>query len=92
MATIEAVTAALKAALDNAESSDEDDWDVAAANRWVVQLPPEQFANLSQLQLEPYDDAGQVPRHVFVAHTSATVAFLEAFAKSSGGNIFKMRG
>jgi len=38
-ADVEAVIAALRVALDEAESSDEVNWRVLAANRWVRQLP-----------------------------------------------------
>jgi hypothetical protein len=38
-ADVEAVIAALRVALEEAQKSDEDFWKVEAANRWVGQLP-----------------------------------------------------
>ena len=76
-AEIEAVIAALRVALDEAQKSDEPFWQVAAVNRWVDQLPGAWMGRWRDLKLAG-DSAGDADREQFVGHVRAVVAFLEA--------------
>jgi hypothetical protein len=76
-ADVEAVIAALRVALDEAQKSDEDFWQVSAVNRWIDQLPGIWMGRWRDLKLAG-DTAGEVDREQFVGHVRAVVAFLEA--------------
>ena len=77
---VDAVVAALKVALEEAQASDEDCWDVKAANRWVDKLPGAWFGRWRQLKLAG-DSAGEVLRSEFVGHVRAVLAYLETNGK-----------
>ncbi len=76
-ADVDAVIAALRVALEEAQKSDELDWDVEAANRWISQLPGAWSGRWSKLLLAG-DADGEVPRETFGGHVRAVLAFLEA--------------
>jgi hypothetical protein len=76
-ADIEAVIAALRVALDEAQKSDENFWQVSAVNRWIDQLPGSWRGSWRDLKLAG-DTAGEVDRERFIGHARAVVAFLEA--------------
>ncbi len=76
-ADVEAVIAALRVALDEAQKSDEPNWNVDAANRWVGELPGAWSGRWRNLVLQG-DDFGNADRDEFVGHVRATLAFLEA--------------
>jgi hypothetical protein len=77
---IEGVVAALKVALEEAQTSDEDCWDVKAANRWIDKLPGAWLGRWRQLRLAG-DSAGEVLRSEFVGHVRAVLAYLETNGK-----------
>jgi hypothetical protein len=76
-ADVEAVIAALRVALDEAQNSDEVNWRVLAANRWVGQLPGLWKGRWKSLMLQG-DFIGNVNRHQFIGHVRAVLAYLEA--------------
>jgi hypothetical protein len=77
MATdVEAVIAALRVALDEAQKSDETFWRSEAANRWIGQLPGAWTGRWRKLKLHA-DGSGDVFREEFVGHVRAALAFLE---------------
>jgi hypothetical protein len=75
-ADIDAVVAALRVVLDEAQKSDEPFWKVESANRWIGQLPRSWSRRWRKLVLKG-DAGGEARREEFVAHVRATVAFLE---------------
>jgi hypothetical protein len=78
MATdIDAVIAALRVALDEAQKSGETFWKVKSANRWINQLPGAWAGRWRQLKLSG-DFDGEIKRTEFVGHVKATLAYLEA--------------
>ena len=76
-ADVEAVIAALRVALDEAQNSDDTYWKVEAANRWVGELPGTWKGRWRKLKLRG-DGSGDIFRELFVGHVRATLAFLEA--------------
>ena len=76
-ADVEAVIAALRVALDEAQNSDDTYWKVEAANRWVGELPGAWKGRWRKLKLRG-DGSGDIFRELFVGHVRATLAFLEA--------------
>lgn len=76
-ADVEAVIAALRVALDEAENSDATYWKSEAANRWIGQLPGAWSGRWRKLKLDA-DASGDVYRDAFVGHVRAALAFLEA--------------
>jgi len=76
-ADVDAVIAALRVVLEEAQKSDESFWRVEAANRWVSQLPGAWSGRWRKLIIKG-DTAGDARRDEFVAHVRAVVAFLEA--------------
>jgi hypothetical protein len=75
-ADVEAVVAALRVALDEAQNSDELYWKVEASNRWLGQLPGAWTGRWRKLILGG-DSAGETLRENFVGHVRAVIAFLE---------------
>ena len=78
MATdIDAVIAALRVALDEAEKNDDEHWwKVRNANRWIRQLPGTFFGRWRHLKLSG-DIGREIQRERFIGHVKATIAFLE---------------
>jgi hypothetical protein len=76
-ADVEAVIAALRVALDEAQKSDETFWKSQAANRWIGQLPGAWSGRWRRLKLHA-DGSGEISREEFVGHVRAALAFLEA--------------
>ena len=73
---VDAVIAALRIALAEAERSQDYVWKVRNANRWIDQLPGSLFFRWRHLKLG--SDSGQVARLEFVGHVRATIAYLVA--------------
>ncbi|KAB2943892.1 MAG: hypothetical protein K8F92_19580 [Hyphomicrobium sp.] len=76
-ANVEAVIAALRVALEEAQKSEERFWKVEAANRWIAQLPGSWTGRWRKLVLGG-NSSGDVSREEFVAHVRAVLAFLDA--------------
>jgi hypothetical protein len=76
-ADVEAVIAALRVALDEAQNSDATYWKSEAANRWIGQLPGAWTGRWRKLKLDA-DASGHVHREAFVGHVRAALAFLDA--------------
>lgn len=74
---IDAVIAALEAALAEADRSREVYWKVSAANLWTDQLTGSLPGNRHSLRLQG-SHTGHVERHEFIAHVKATIAYLKA--------------
>ena len=70
----EAVVAALRVALYEAEHSEEPQWETRAANRWVDLLPGASLGRWRHLKLAD----GLVSRTKFAGHVRATLAYLDA--------------
>lgn len=75
-ADVDAVIAALRIALDEAQKSSEVHWKSKTANRWINQLPGAWAGRWRQLKLRG-DLDGEVRRTEFVGHVRATLAYLE---------------
>jgi hypothetical protein len=73
---VDAVVAALKIALDEAQGSAAAQWKAKAANRWVARLPGAWLGRWRHLKIEP-GHWGQVDREEFIGHVRAVVAYLE---------------
>ena len=73
---IDAIIAALEVAHGEAEASEEMEWDVVAANRWVALLPGTALGRWRTLKLRG-DEHGQISRERFLSHVRATLAYLE---------------
>ena len=73
---VEAVIAALRVALEEAQKSEERFWKAEAANRWIAQLPRAWTGRWRKLRLSA-DSTGDVDRLEFVAHVRAVLAYLE---------------
>lgn len=77
MATeIEAVIAALKIELQQAEKSHDTWWKAERCNRWIKQLPGAWTLQWNNLKIWS-DIAGDVYRAEFITHVKATLAYLE---------------
>ena len=77
---VDAVIAALRVALEEAEEATDINWPVKSANRWINQLPGAWFGRWRHLKLssEYWDGwVGTVSRKRFVGHVRATLAYLE---------------
>jgi hypothetical protein len=74
---VEAVIAALKIALEEAQLSDWAHWKTDAANRWIAQLPGAWFGRWRNLRIKP-NYAGEVLRSDFIGHVRAAISYLEA--------------
>lgn len=75
-ATVEAVIAALRVTLEEAQKSREASWKVESVNRWIGQLPGSWSGRWRRLVLKS-DDSGNARRDELVAHVRAVIAFLE---------------
>ncbi|MGE5512892.1 MAG: hypothetical protein ACM31O_16765 [Bacteroidota bacterium] len=76
---IDAVIAALRIALEEAQKSGETFWTVKSANRWINQLPGAWAGRWRHLKLAPeYSHDGSIGRRAFIGHVRATLAYLEA--------------
>lgn len=75
-ADVDAVIAALRVVLDEAQKSEEPFWKVESANRWISQLPRSWSGRWRKLVLKG-DTGGDARREEFVAHVRAVIAFLE---------------
>lgn len=76
-ASLEAVVAALRVSLEEAQKSNAAHWKPEAANRWIAQLPGAWTGRWRRLRLGG-DSVGSVERTQFVAHVRAVIAYLEA--------------
>ena len=77
MATeIEAVIAALKVELQQAEKSKATFWRAERCNRWIKQLPGAWTLKWKNLKIWS-DSDGDVYRDEFITHLKATIAYLE---------------
>jgi hypothetical protein len=75
---VDAVIAALRVVLDEAQKSEEPFWKVETANRWVGHLPRSWSGRRRWRKLVlKGDSSGEARREEFVAHVRATLAFLE---------------
>jgi hypothetical protein len=78
MATnVDAVIAALRIVLEEAQASLGYWWNVETANRWINQLPGSWTGRWRDLKLKG-NSVGEVPRTDFIGHVRATLAYLEA--------------
>jgi hypothetical protein len=75
-ADVDAVVAALRVVLDEAQKSEEPFWKVESANRWIGQMPRSWRGRWRKLILKG-DVSGDARREEFVAHVRAVLAFLE---------------
>jgi len=75
---VDAVIAALRVALNEAERSQESWWKVRAANRWINQLPGAWIGRWWQLKLWAEIGEGMISRANFIGHVRASLAYLEA--------------
>lgn len=73
---IDAVIAALRVALSEAQQSAALWWRVEASNRWIRQLPGWWAGRWGNLILQG-DILGEVPRQEFIGHVRATISFLK---------------
>jgi hypothetical protein len=77
MAKIDAVIAALRTVLEEAESrTDESYWNVAVLNRWIARLPGAWLGRWRQLRLRG-NSFSSVEREDLISHVRATLAYLE---------------
>ena len=76
-ADIDAVIAALRVTLEEAQGSDETHWKVDASNRWVKLLPGAWYGRWRNLILKG-DTDGDTLREEFIGHVRAVLAFLDA--------------
>ena len=77
MNNVDAVIAALRIALQEAEKAGRTDWKAKASNRWINQLPGAWMGRWWHLKLRG-DFEGDVDRNQFIGHVRATIAYLEA--------------
>lgn len=80
--TVDAVIAALKVALAEAERSRETYWAAHNANRWIAELPGAWFGRWRNLRVSPGYTLPE--RTVFVSQLRATLAYLEANREQIG--------
>lgn len=76
-ADVDAVIAALRVVLDEAQKSHQDFWRVESANRWISHLPGAWSGRWRRLTLRG-DASGDARRDEFIGHIRAVLAFLEA--------------
>ncbi len=73
---IDAIIAALRVALKEAETGHGFYWEVQAVNRWIDQLPGAWMGRWRHLKLMG-DSGGYALRDQFMGHVRATIAYLE---------------
>ena len=79
MSDIDAVIAALRVALEEAQKSPEYWWKVRAVNRWINQLPGAWMGRWRHLKLRSaFSEGGVIARQDLIGHVRATLAYLEA--------------
>jgi hypothetical protein len=76
-ADVDAVIAALRVVIDEAQKSSEDQIKVETANRWISHLPGSWTGRWRKLILKG-DTFGDADREEFAGHVRAVIAFLEA--------------
>lgn len=77
--TVDAVLAALKVALAEAERSRETFWSSREANRWIGQLPGAWLGRWRNLSVKGrYGGTEDIDRVSFISQLRATLAYLEA--------------
>lgn len=77
-ADVDAVIAALRAVLSDAERRTSGRYHTRAANRWINQLPGAWLGRWRHLKLRAQEiDHGFVDRRDFIVHVTATIAYLE---------------
>lgn len=76
-ADIDAVIAALRVALEEAQGSDDTHWKVEASNRWINLLPGAWYGRWRNLTIGG-DSTGDTLREEFIGHVRAVLAFLDA--------------
>jgi hypothetical protein len=76
-ADVDAVIAALRVVLEEAQGSDATHFRVEAANRWTALLPGAWMGRWRNLALDG-DSCGEAVREEFIGHVRALIAFLEA--------------
>ena len=74
---IDAVIAALKIELDEADRGGASFWKTIRCNRWIKQLPGAWTRRWKNLKIRG-DIDGEISRTEFVTHVRATLAYLEA--------------
>lgn len=74
---IDAVIAALKIELSEAERDSKTFWKTIRCNRWIKQLPGAWTRRWKNLKIRG-DIDGEISRTEFVTHVKATLAYLEA--------------
>lgn len=86
--SVDAVIAALKVVLTEAERSRDSHVDVRDANRWIDQLPGAWFGRWRNLKMRPQPYSESVTRSDFVSQLRATLAYLEANRERIGTALF----
>lgn len=76
--SVDAVIAALRVALSEAERSKDSYWEVREVNRWIGQLPGAWFGRWRNLKMDPIPYSSNVRRADFISQLRATLAYLEA--------------
>jgi hypothetical protein len=74
---VDAVIAALRVVLGEAENSRDVHWDVRRANRWISQLPGARWGRWRDLKLRG-DSLGDLKRELFISDLRAVLTYLEA--------------
>jgi len=74
---VDAVIAALRVVLSEAENSRDVHWKVARANRWISDLPGATWRRWRHLKLQG-DIAGDLRRDLFISDLRAVLTYLEA--------------
>jgi len=78
--SIDAVIAALRIVLEEAETQQEwESFDVVAVNRWVAMLPGAWRGRWRSFDLAPDYSSEAAYRETFIAHVRATLAYLENY-------------
>jgi|SRR5665647_1714400 len=76
-ADVDAVIAALRVALDEAQKSSATCWKISTANRWINQLPGAGLGRWRQLKLSRIG-RGEISRTEYIGHVRAVLAYLDA--------------
>ena len=82
-AEVEAVIAALRVSLEEAQKSHATFWKISTANRWINQLPGARFGRWRRLKLSRLT-GGDIHRTEFIGHVRAVLAYLEANREAVG--------